>query len=255
VHGARNDFILVDETEGVKVPEGEKADFARWACDRRAGVGADGVVFVRVDPPEVEMRIFNRDGSEAEFCGNAARCAVRYAVDVRGENVKVLRTLAGRHSVEVRGDEVRVEVPGARVEEVTELGFEVDAGVPHLVRLTERDPVRGARGLTSEARKIQREYAERGGVNVTFAAPAGDALRVRTYERGVGWTPACGSGVVAASIVYAEVFGAEHAVEVSTAGGRLRVLLDGPFLEGPAEVVYAGRLRGTPWRENSDHQR
>jgi len=256
VQGALNDFVLVDETDGERVPEGEKPAFARWACDRRAGVGADGVIFVRVRSSEVEMRIFNRDGSEAEFCGNAARCAARYATDVRGENVKALRTLSGRHAVEVLDDRVRVEVPGARVRGATELGFEVDAGVPHLVRLTERDPVREARRLTREAREIQRRYAERGGVNVTFAAPAGDALRVRTYERGVGWTPACGSGVVAAALVYADLFGADGPVRVSTAGGSLKVLLDdGPLLEGPAEIVYEGRVKGAPWREDPDHQR
>ncbi|WP_456482027.1 diaminopimelate epimerase [Methanopyrus sp.] len=255
VHGARNDFVLVDETEEEVVPEGEKSEFARWVCDRRSGVGADGVVFVRSDPPSVEMRIFNRDGSEAEFCGNAARCVVKYVTEVRGENVKTLRTLSGIHRTEVRGDWIGVEVPGAEIKEVVELGYEVDAGVPHLVRLVERDPIRDFESLTDEAKAISSEYEPEGGVNVTYAAPSADELRVRTFERGVGWTPACGSGVVAASLVYSEIFGPFDEVNVRTAGGRLRVSLsDGPLLMGKAEIVYRGELWGD-WREDTDHQR
>ncbi|WP_457620913.1 diaminopimelate epimerase [Methanopyrus sp.] len=255
VHGARNDFVLIDETEGEAVPESDKPDFARWACDRRSGIGADGVVFVRSDPPSVKMRIFNRDGSEAEFCGNAARCVVKYVTEVRGENVKVLRTLSGTHRVDVRGGWIAVEVPGAEIKNVVELGYEVDAGVPHFVRLTERDPIRDFGSLTEEAETIFSEYEPRGGVNVTYAAPSVRELRVRTFERGVGWTPACGSGVVAASLVYSEIFGPLEEVNVRTAGGRLRVSLsDGPLLIGTAEIVYKGELRGD-WRENTDHQR
>ncbi|WP_148688633.1 diaminopimelate epimerase [Methanopyrus sp. SNP6] len=255
VHGTRNDFVLVDETEEEVVPESDKPDFARWACNRRSGIGADGVVFIRSDPPSVEMRVFNRDGSEAEFCGNAARCVVKYVTEVRGENVKVLRTLSGVHRVVVLGGWIAVEVPEAEIKKVVELGYEVDAGVPHFVRLTERDPVRDFRSLTDDAKAIFSEYESIGGVNVTYAAPSVEELRVRTFERGVGWTPACGSGVVAASLVYSEIFGPFDEVSVRTAGGSLRVSLsDGPLLIGTAEIVYKGELRGD-WRENTDHQR
>ncbi len=241
-HGSLNDFVLVLEED---LPEDvDPSDLAVDVCDRRAGVGADGLIVVDVDPPEVSMRVFNPDGSEAEFCGNAARCVVLLAREILGEDVEVLKSGAGTHEVSADGNVVSVEVPGAEVEGFNELGYEVTAGVPHLVRLTEQDPIHPDPSI-KRAASIIRDRIYNGDVNVTFACPVGDAkLRVRTFERGAGWTPACGSGVVAASVVYLEVYDSgEGSVEVETLGGELKTEVEGDRvkLTGPAEITFEGR--------------
>ncbi len=241
-HGSLNDFVLVLEED---LPErADPSELAVEMCDRRAGVGADGLILVDVEPPEVRMRVFNPDGSEAEFCGNAARCVVLLAHEILGENVNRLRSGAGVHEVTIEDETISVEVPGAEVKEVNELGYEVRAGVPHLVRLTEQDPLDPDPRLRKAASVI-RDDIYGGDINVTFACPVeGNVLRVRTFERGAGWTPACGSGVVAASVVYLEVYeGGEGSVEVKTKGGELKTEVEGDRVKliGPAEITFEGR--------------
>ncbi len=241
-HGSLNDFVLVLEED---LPKGvDPSKLAVEMCDRRAGVGADGLILVDVEPPEIRMRVFNPDGSEAEFCGNAARCVVLLAHEVLGENVDRLRSGAGIHRVSIDNGTVSVEVPGAEMEDVNELGYEVRAGVPHLVRLTEQDPL-DPNPTLKRAASVIRDDIYGGNVNVTFACPVGrKVLRVRTFERGAGWTPACGSGVVAASMVYLEVYeGGEGGVKVRTKGGELKAEVEGDRVKliGPAEITFEGR--------------
>ncbi|HEY9246389.1 MAG TPA: diaminopimelate epimerase, partial [Candidatus Methanoperedens sp.] len=82
LHGNGNDFILVDEYENEVIPEEEKSGFAAKYCDRRCGIGADGILYPgRSDKADIKMRIFNPDGTEAEMCGNGIRCLAKYAFD------------------------------------------------------------------------------------------------------------------------------------------------------------------------------
>ena len=82
LHGNGNDFILIDEMKAVIIPDEMKPEFAKAFCDRRFGIGGDGILFIsKSDAADVKMRLFQPDGSEAEMCGNGIRCLAKYAFD------------------------------------------------------------------------------------------------------------------------------------------------------------------------------
>ncbi|MGA8534246.1 MAG: diaminopimelate epimerase, partial [Candidatus Tumulicola sp.] len=201
MHGAHNDFVIVDRrTANV----GELASFARRVCDRRAGIGADGLIAIETSRSrDVAVRTINADGSEAEMCGNGVRCAARW-LEEAGEGDRIaFETAAGNVETEVvaRRPEylVRVSMAAPRITSTQAApdAFLVDLGNPHLVLF--RDAVEEA-DLDVLAPQLQTNSAFERGVNVHVAA-VDDAhrLHVRHWERGVGATPACGTGAVAAA--------------------------------------------------------
>ena len=98
LHGNGNDFILIDEMAGTVIPDDMKAQFAVSYCDRRFGIGGDGVLFISPsDMADVRMRLFQPDASEAEMCGNGIRCLAKYAFDNNYTKTKLFKveTLAG----------------------------------------------------------------------------------------------------------------------------------------------------------------
>jgi diaminopimelate epimerase len=224
-HGLANDFLVVlDEVNGAGLTiDGE---LARQVCDRRRGVGADGLIHGERPPAggdvDVVMHLFNADGSRAEMSGNGIRClgqAVAMAREVR-ELVLHVATDAGvrRVQVELSADEqtgtAAVDmgpahegppIPEAVSSRLTRLvgdagevrAVTVDLGNPHLVAVVP-DPT--DIDLTQEGPPIETAFAE--GINVEFiSAPDPDALVLRVWERGAGVTQACGTGACAA--VYA----------------------------------------------------
>jgi diaminopimelate epimerase len=250
MHGARNDFIVLDRRRS-RIDE--LAALARWACDRRAGIGADGLIAIDESTlADVRMRIFNTDGSEAEMCGNGIRCAARW-LDEAGEGDRVrFETLAGvvETSVVAREPEylVRVAIGAPRVSPepvrfMEEARF-VDVGNPHVVVFRGRvDDV----DLTMLATRFQAVPRFPNGTNVHLASIDGEnALRVRHWERGVGLTMACGTGAVACAAAAIERNLVESPVEVRVPGGRLVVEWDGTgqaFLTGPAVRVFDTEVR------------
>ncbi|MEA1944759.1 MAG: diaminopimelate epimerase, partial [Euryarchaeota archaeon] len=111
LHGNGNDFILIDEYHNEIIKD--KADFAARYCDRRFGIGADGVLFLsKADHADIRMRLFQPDRSEAEMCGNGIRCLVRYAIDERYLNsgTFTIETLAGIMEVDVDSEWIRVNM-------------------------------------------------------------------------------------------------------------------------------------------------
>ena len=259
-HGNGNDFIIIDEWDGERVhnPSG----FAETYCDRRFGIGGDGVLFLRRPEDatsDLRMVLIQPDGGEAEMCGNGARCLVRYAVKEgyaqEGEEVHV-ETLAGVREAVCRGDEVRVEmgvpsfededVPAWRevVEEVIE-GLEVTAvntGVPHAVTFVEDlDGV----NVEEAAPPVRHADVFPEGANVNFVERDCDAFRVRTYERGVeAETLACGTGAVAVAAVARRLGKTDDdKVRIKTRGGPLTITFedDGTaYMRGSAVLVYEG---------------
>lgn len=250
MHGARNDFIVLDR-RGARIDD--LAAFARWACDRRAGIGGDGLIAIdESQVADVRMRIFNADGSEAEMCGNGVRCAARW-LDEAGEGGRVrFETLAGvvETAVVAREPEylvrVAIGVPRVSPEPVrfTEEARFVDVGNPHVVVFRRRvDDV----DLTMLATRFQDLPRFSNGTNVHIASIDGEnALRVRHWERGVGLTMACGTGAVACAAAAIERHLVESPVEVIVPGGRLVVEWDGTgqaFLTGPAVRVFDTEVR------------
>lgn len=250
MHGVRNDFVVVDRRR-------ERLDdvmsFARWACDRRAGIGADGLIVLEESPnADVKMRTLNADGTEAEMCGNGVRCAARW-LDESGEGDRIaFETAAGivRTEIVAREPEYLVRVVMRRPRIAEPIPFStpnatfVDLGNPHIV-VFESDV--NALDLETLAREFQTASVFPSGTNVHVVAPFDSgSLRVRHWERGVGITMACGTGAVACAAVAVGKKLAASPVEVFVPGGRLVVEFDdsgNAFLVGPAVRVFDAEVR------------
>jgi diaminopimelate epimerase len=244
MHGARNDFVIVD---GRERPLRDVASFARWACDRRAGIGADGVIVLEAsNGATARMRTINADGTEAEMCGNGVRCAARW-LDEAGQGDRIdFETEAGRIRTEIvaRAPEYLVRVAMGRpsiapVPHVIPIATFVDLGNPHVV-VFERHI--DAIDLEALAATFQSNPAFPNGTNVHVTALANiHAIQVRHWERGVGLTQACGTGAVACAAVALDKRLVQSPVEVLVPGGRLVVDWDGEgeaYLTGPAMRVF-----------------
>ncbi|MGA8386256.1 MAG: diaminopimelate epimerase [Candidatus Cybelea sp.] len=242
MHGARNDFVIVDRRSDGRA---DLVRFARWACDRRAGIGADGVI--AIEPSNVadaRMRTINADGSEAEMCGNGIRCAARW-LDEAGEGAGVtFETEAGLISTEIvsRGAEyaVRVAMGHPLITALDDNGaWFVDLGNPHVVLV--RSSVDGV-DLESIAEEFRKDSRFPDGTNVhAVALHDRRTVRVAHWERGVGLTMACGTGAVACAAVAIASGTVTSPVEVFVPGGRLVVEWDGigdAYLTGPAVRVF-----------------
>lgn len=236
MQGLGNDFVVL---EGPSKPGVE--DVVRL-CDRRFGVGADGVLVTSPGSPIV-MDYWNADGSPAEMCGNGLRCVARYAFD-RGwvdQPEFTVDTPGGIRRVRVEDGMVVAEIGPALIEgEETVDGFVyqlVDTGNPHAVRVVD-DPA--AIDVPVSGPRVAREAGFDTGCNVEFIAIAGDEITMRVWERGVGETLACGTGMVAAAAV--ALNGGDGTIRVNVPGGVGRVeVKDGiAWLTGPAEYSFTG---------------
>jgi diaminopimelate epimerase len=248
MHGALNDFVVVDERT-LRIPD--LPSFARMVCDRRAGIGADGVLAILdSDVGDARMRVINADGSEAEMCGNGMRCIARYLSEAgEGDRLRI-ETLAGVIETQIvsKGQtyEVRlnmgVPLPQRRPLPFPDASF-VSMGNPHIVIFT---PALDALDLATVAEELQRSPAFPEGTNVHAAVHSGpQRLDVRHWERGVGLTYACGTGAVACAAA-GIMRGVVHSpVDVHVPGGVLRVEWDGEgpsYLTGPAVRVFDAEL-------------
>jgi diaminopimelate epimerase len=260
--GSGNDFVFFD---ALSAPPGKLADaaFIGAICDRRSGVGADGVVFLEPhDRYPFRMNYYNRDGSLAEMCGNAALCSVRLAreLEVVGEGAFAFDTPSGAVGARFsEGGEPEIEM--VAVQELTptfeaplmrgerQIGY-ARVGVPHLVLLVEDvDAV----DVTARGRALRHHPALAAGANVNFVArpsSSGGEWRVRTYERGVEEeTFACGTGAVASTALLAGWGLAGRELALRTRSGRALVTIlpdrpgDAPVLRGEARIVFEGLLR------------
>ena len=252
LHGNGNDFILIDEYDQEVIPEAEKSAFAKIFCNRRCGIGADGVLFVsRSRHANLRMRIFNSDGSEAEMCGNGLFCVVKYSIEaghiVLGE-IKI-ETLAGDIKSEVRKQAkeiwAKLDMPVSEAFSEFELSdfevFALDVGVPHAVIFVDDLDL----PISEIAPKIRFDPVFPRGTNVNFVLVEHGDLKIRTYERGVeDETLSCGTGVAACAVIANRLGKVGDKVNVQTKGGLMRVCInDNVFLEGTAEIVYGGVIR------------
>jgi diaminopimelate epimerase len=247
MHGAGNDFVLIDDREGTFPVH----DYRRVSAlaTRRSGVGCEGVILVqKSETADFRMRFFNPDGTEADLCGNGARCVAAFAREigaVRG-NVMCFETNAGLVDAEIVDDnQVKVWMPDPK--DLRE-GF-VNSGVPHKVVAVES---LSHVDVDGEGRRIRlsEEFAP-DGTNVDFVVyRKPDRCSIRTYERGVeAETGACGTGSVAAAVIGVAQHGLEFPVHVKTVTGYDLVVDgevsdDGRFssvtLTGPVKKVYEG---------------
>lgn len=235
MQGLGNDFVVLNGDVEVT------GDLVRALCDRNFGVGADGVLTVGMVGGVVTMGYWNADGSSAEMCGNGLRCVARFAVDqgLATAGVFIVQTPAGPKQVEV-GEEIRVDLGMPVVGDMTEIGGRffrnVSVGNPHAV--TEVEDVESA-PVAEVGAALQSQYPH--GANVEFVTIDGKFVDMRVWERGVGETLACGSGIVAAAAVARRNGGGDEII-VMMPGGTARVEFSdgGAWLIGPAEYSFEG---------------
>ncbi len=239
MQGLGNDFVLI---EG---PSQLSAEEIRTVCDRRFGVGADGVLIVTKSDP-IRMEYWNADGSEAEMCGNGLRCVARYAFDKGWSNGRnfTVQTPVGVKGVRVleSGDiEVDLGRP-QRGEPITIDGVvyeQVSMGNPHVVTFVDDPESVDVEGVGPN---LQANFPE--GANVEFITVSEDSVRMRVWERGIGETLACGTGIAAVASVVRDARGHDGPVHVVTRGGEASVeFRDGvAWLRGPAEYSFRGSV-------------
>ncbi|MCU0589138.1 MAG: diaminopimelate epimerase [Syntrophobacteraceae bacterium] len=267
--GSGNDFILIDN-RSRRIPGREKQqELARKACRGKLSVGADGLILIENDPEvDFQWRFYNADGSEAEMCGNGARCAARFAhlsgIAPRGE--MAFRTLAGIIEAEIRGERVKIRTTPphglAAGLELQALGRSfaldfVNTGVPHAVQFVESADTLEAAQVVEWGRALRfHPHFQPAGTNVSFAhVRDAHRLTLRTYERGVeGETLACGTGSIATALLAAARGWAESPVDVLTRSGETLTIyfnlcrstspasFTDVCLEGDARVVYQAEL-------------
>jgi diaminopimelate epimerase len=270
LHGTANDFVYVDAREGFP---GDPALLAPGLCDRRRGIGADGLILLlpaTAGDAHCRMAIFNADGSRAEMCGNGIRGLAKFVHDrglVRAEPLRV-ETDAGvktlRSTVE-NGRVTRVTVdmgvpvwegraiPVAADGEVVERPLEVagrtwtvtcvSMGNPHCVVFEDGEP---AAVLREIGPRFERHPFFPRGVNTEFIRVDGpQRLTMRVWERGAGETMACGTGACAAAVAAARTGRTGRHVTVTLPGGDLDVEWradDHVLMTGDAVEVFEGRI-------------
>ena len=260
-HGSLNEIFALDATPDEWESDAALREFVRRVCDRSAWTGgSDGIYLYDAGGVNAQAWFFNPDGSSAEFCGNGMRGLGRLILDLRGTDTEVVAS--GGHPYTVHRApstpegvrQVLLELPPLRFEGAALpepfTGFTaVAVPNPHVIAVVERysEP-----DLIELGKRADEVFAA--GANVSFLQPlaGGDApeVFVRTFERGAGLTPSCGSGVVASRAVYSRATGLdpERRVVVRNAGGVAVASVqvrDGtwyPVLEGNATVVYRAEV-------------
>ncbi len=254
--GSGNDFIVIDNrNDKLCIEPGVVVD---W-CKRREGIGADGVVLIGFSTKhDYTFRIFNADGSEAEMCGNGARCSVHFAYHVlkmKADRKFVFETMNGVYTGEIMfGNEVKLKM--------TEL-YEVDAidisdlsgkrslflntGVPHaVIQVSSVDDV----NVKAVGSAIRNDSRFPSGTNVDFFEVAdkdNQSIRLRVYERGVeDETLCCGTGIMATAVSCAKFFDWSGEVSVEVKGGKLKAIVDKGFkdlyFQGGVKLLYKGEV-------------
>jgi diaminopimelate epimerase len=260
MQGAGNDFIVIDNRT-YKFSAEQLAKLAAQICQRKFSIGGDALM--AVDYPEgtgdFRMRFYNADGTEAEMCGNGARCIARYAYEKKiASEAMVIETVAGpvpawrlgQQQYKVTLNPPTVEKFDLDFEDENVSGIDYielgDPGIPHAVVNYPKLPETSLEELTDLAQRIRHWSAFPKGANVNFyAVDSAGELIVRTYERGVeGFTYACGTGSGATAHVVAKRSGqSNEQLVLHVLGGELEVeVSDELQLIGDAIFVSEGKI-------------
>lgn len=281
-HGTQNDFVVLADPQAQLSLTAQRVEAL---CDRRRGLGADGVLRVTtagaarsagvldrvpdgVDPGDWYMDYRNADGSVAQMCGNGVRVFAHYlrASGMESRDEFVVGSLAGPRPVVVhRADATTADIsvdmgkantlgPGKAVVGGRRFsGLAVDVGNPHLA-CVDQDLTPDALAALDVAAPVSFDATQfPDGVNVEIVtAPADGAVHMRVHERGVGETRSCGTGTVAAAVAaLAGAGAATGALTVRVPGGEVVVTITEAtsFLRGPSVLVAQGELSEEWWRE------
>ena len=255
--GSGNDFIFIDNRQNT-VKSLNLPDFIQKVCARGVSVGADGLVLIEdSENADFKWKFYNSDATEAEMCGNASRCAAKFAYLNGIVNSKSMKfeTLAGIIEAEIiTEDKVKVLLTepfdlksnyNIAINDTNHIISSVNTGVPHVVSQVENienfDLVSFGRAI-----RYHKKFAP-DGINVNvYEKLENGKIRIRTYERGVeNETMACGTGAVAVAIFAVKDKVVKSPVTLVTSSKiELKVYLENNkcYLEGEARVVYKGEL-------------
>ena len=248
--GAGNDFVLVDNRSGIFDPKNE--DLVRRLCDRRFGIGADGLMLLQeIDGYDFEMVYYNADGREGTMCGNGGRCIVAFARDlgIIQDNTDFL-AVDGPHYAEIESNLVNLGMIDVQEVNRDADAYVLNTGSPHYIAKSNN---------LIDLNVYQAGYAIRNndtykaeGINVNFAEKEDNGYFVRTFERGVeDETLACGTGATAAAMAMAieEQLEGDIHIPIRVLGGQLYISFHKEgmqfkdvFLKGPAEQVFKGEI-------------
>ncbi len=260
-----NDFIIINYLEN-KLEYSYKL-LAEFLCDRHFGVGSDGILIVeKSDVSDFKMRIFNKDGSEAEMCGNGIRCFAKYVYEKKITNKKEfnIETLAGIKNIklDVEGDTVtKVEVDmGEPILDIDKIPvtylenqyegnlyiegiktYPVSIGNPHSVCFVDdvdKINIEKYGSLIEDYKYFPNK------TNVEFVQIIDKLnIKVRVWERGVGETFSCGTGACAASVISKKYKSTNNVLNVDLLGGKLKTVYDDTIkLIGSAEFIFEGKI-------------
>ena len=248
--GTGNDFIMVDDRT-KSFPEGD-VQFIASLCDRRFGIGADGLILLQNDDlSDFKMVYYNADGNESTMCGNGGRCLVAFARNLGIINEETRFTaIDGIHEARINENEVFLKMMD--VTSIKDLGKYVflNTGSPHHVQIVS----------DLERMDVKREWAKiryglygESGCNINFVQQLNpNEFLVRTYERGVeDETLSCGTGVTAVALaMHHRQITTSNNIAIKALGGKLKVKFKSSndvgyaeiWLIGPAKFVYKGKM-------------
>lgn len=248
--GTGNDFVIIDNRE-KNFPSKDEALVAK-ICDRKFGVGADGLMLLENDlSADFKMIYYNADGKEGSMCGNGGRCISAFARLLNVFDSKAtFNAVDGLHEVFYAEELYHLKMIDVASVEKDGKDYVLNTGSPHYVRFVDETqkvdvPQAGA------AIRYNETYKEEG-INVNFASAKDSGLQVRTYERGVeNETLSCGTGVTAVAIAaYVEKLYNKIPIPVSVRGGKLQISFEETgkayrniWLIGPAQLVFSGEMK------------
>ena len=246
--GTGNDFVLIDDRSSVFDIEDEKLISA--LCERKMGIGADGLILLREhNILDFEMIYFNSDGKTSSMCGNGGRCIIAFAKLLEIiETETTFMAIDGEHKGRILEDGIYLKMQDVTEIDSLDEALVLDTGSPHFVTIV--DDLKNL-DVKTEGKKIRNSTPfKKEGINVNFVLDNAN-LQVRTYERGVeDETLSCGTGVVATAIAihYANCK-KENQLNINTKGGELTVSFEefngvyrNIWLSGDVNMVYAGEF-------------
>lgn len=274
MHGIGNDFVMIDALNPrLAALSGEIQQQSEWLCDRKFGVGADGVILILPsDTADFRMRMFNPDGSEAEMCGNGIRCFAKFVYDKGLTRKTTLSVETGAGLLETQAqvaggcvslvtvdmgearlkpNEIPVAIDGT--ESVVGTPLEVDGktyaitcvsmGNPHCIVFV--DDV-ASFAVAQIGPKFEKHPIFPRRINTEFVQVLGPKeVRMRVWERGAGETLACGTGACATAVACALNGKTGREVTVHLAGGDLQIAWredNHVMMTGPAATVFEGEI-------------
>ncbi len=245
--GTGNDFVMIDNRHKIFPKNNTK--LVAQICDRKFGVGADGLILLEEHPTvNFSMVYYNADGNLSSMCGNGGRCIAHFSrflgiIDDKA----VFEAVDGMHEASIQGDMVSLKMNDVTSVKVSDGYVFLDTGSPHHVEIVSNLE---AFDVYSEGKTIRNTIYGKEGSNVNFVEAIGDEVfSVRTYERGVeDETLSCGTGVTAVALAMFETGNTQtNTVKLQTPGGLLTVAFtktdkgyENIYLTGPAAQVFKG---------------